>query len=114
MVRAGIFVAGFGLALFAFDLGPFGALAGIVLIGFGYAPIYPCLMHETPRRFDPATTRKVVGRQVASAYLGGMLLPPLIGLVAGRLGLWAVAPMAGLYLALLALDLWLLDRLTPP
>jgi fucose permease len=114
MVRAGLAVAGLGLGLFAIDLGPLAALTGIVFIGLGYAPIYPCLMHETPRRFDAATTRKVVGRQVASAYLGGMLLPPLIGLAAGSFGLWAVAPMAGLYLALLALDLWLLDRLTPP
>jgi len=49
---------------------------------------------------------------VASAYLGGAILPPLVGLVAGRFGLWAVAPMVGLYLAAMAVSVAALDART--
>lgn len=112
MVRIGFGLAAVGLLVFGLDLGPLASLIGIALTGLGYAPIYPCLMHETPRRFDRETTRRVVGRQVASAYLGGAILPPLVGLVAGRLGLWAVAPMVGLYLAAMAASVVALDART--
>lgn len=112
MVRLGFGLAAVGLLVFGLDLGPLASLVGIALTGLGYAPIYPCLMHETPRRFDRATTRRVVGRQVASAYLGGAILPPLVGLVAGRFGLWTVAPMVGLYLATMALSVASLDART--
>lgn len=114
MVRIGIFLAGVGVVLFAAPLGVVGALLGICLIGLGYAPVYPCLMHETPRRFDAETAAKVIGRQVAFAYLGGMILPPLIGVVAGQLGLFVVAPAVGVLLAALALTVIVLDRKTLP
>lgn len=112
MVRLGFGLAAVGLLVFGLDLGPLASLVGIALTGLGYAPIYPCLMHETPRRFDRETTRRVVGRQVASAYLGGAILPPLVGLVAGRLGLWTVAPLVGLYLAAMAASVVALDART--
>jgi fucose permease len=114
MVHAGISLAGVGVILFAAPLGAGGAIAGVSLIGLGFAPIYPCLMHETPRRFDSETAAKVIGRQVAFAYLGGMVLPPVIGLAAGQIGLFVVAPAVGALLVLLAVSVVLLDRQTPP
>jgi len=69
-------------------------------------------MHETPRRFDPETTRKVVGRQVASAYLGGMVLPPALGLAAAWFGTGAVGPGVLVYVILMGLVVVALDRLT--
>ncbi len=112
MVRLGLGTAAVGVALFALPLGPIAAAAGLALAGLGYAPVYPCLMHETPRRFDPETTRKVVGRQVASAYLGGMVLPPALGLAAAWLGTGAVGPGVLLYIALMSVAVLALDRLT--
>jgi len=112
MVRLGLGTAAFGVALFSLPLGPGAAAAGLALAGFGYAPVYPCLMHETPRRFDPETTRKVVGRQVASAYLGGMVLPPALGLAAAWFGTGAVGPGVLVYVILMGLVVVALDRLT--
>jgi len=112
MARAGLATAAAGVALFSLPLGPVAAAAGLALAGFGYAPVYPCLMHETPRRFDPETTRKVVGRQVASAYLGGMVLPPALGLAAAWLGTAAVGPGVLAYIALMLVAVLALDRLT--
>jgi fucose permease len=112
MARAGLATAALGVALFSLPLGPVAAAAGLAIAGLGYAPVYPCLMHETPRRFDPETTRKVVGRQVASAYLGGMVLPPALGLAAAWLGTAAVGPGVLVYIALMLVVVLALDRLT--
>lgn len=113
LVRAGILTALCGAALFALRGMPeLVALAGLVLLGLGCAPIYPSLMHEATRRFDADTARRVIGRQVAFAYVGCALGPAALGLLGGQLGLWAVMP--AVCLALLAL-LWMtarLDRVT--
>lgn len=113
LVRLGVLVAMAGALLFAWPgLPPLLSLAGLVLLGLGCAPIYPSLMHETTRRFDAATARRVVGRQVAFGSGGGALGPAALGLVGAQLGLGAIMPAVLLALALLlALSAWL-DRVT--
>lgn len=66
------------------------AALGLALIGLGCAPIYPCMLHETPRRFGEAAAQSLMGLQMASAYLGSTLVPPLIGLLAPALSLWVL------------------------
>ena len=88
------------------------SLAGLVLLGLGCAPVYPSLMHETTRRFDPDTTRTVVGRQVAFACLGGALGPASLGLLGATFGLAAIMPAVCLALVVLLLLSWCLDRVT--
>lgn len=65
---------------------PFGmqalSLAGLVLIGLGCAPVYPCLIHSTPAHFGADKSQAVIGVQMASAYVGTCLMPPLFGLLA--------------------------------
>jgi fucose permease len=80
--------------------------AAFALLGFALAPIYPLLMHETPRRFEPATARVMVGYQVAAGGVGIALVPWVMGLLAERSSLLAVPPA----LCLLALVLLLLRR----
>jgi fucose permease len=96
LVRFGTGIALVGGILFAlagFLPGlPALSILGLALLGLGCAPIYPCLMHETPRRYDRETARVVVGRQVAFAYIGGALVPPAFGLLAAAAGLEAVMP----------------------
>jgi len=40
------------------------------LVGFGFGPVFPCLMHETARRYSPEATTKLVGYQVAAVGVG--------------------------------------------
>jgi fucose permease len=109
LVRAGILTALVGAALVAVRGVPNGvALLGLVLLGLGCAPIYPSLMHEATRRFDADTARRVIGRQVAFAYVGCALGPAALGLLGSYLGLWAIMP--AVCLALLGL-LWMTSRL---
>lgn len=60
------------------------ALVGFILIGIGFAPIYPCIIHSTPANFGAENSGAIIGIQMASAYAGGAFMPPVYGLL-GRL-----------------------------
>lgn len=62
-------------------------LLGICLIGFGCAPIYPAMLHETPERFGQRIAQQIMGIQMAIAYTGSVVLPPLFGFLAPKLGM---------------------------
>ena len=85
MIRLGEGIVAAGAAAFLLPLGGVGALAGLVLIGLGCAPIYPCIIHSTPDHFGADRSQAVIGVQMASAYVGTCLMPPLFGLIAARL-----------------------------
>lgn len=62
-------------------------LYGLLIIGLGSAPIYPSLIHSTPELFGPTRSQSIIGAQMASAYVGNILIPPLFGFLADRLGI---------------------------
>ena len=113
LVRLGIAVASVGAVLFG--LGALSAplsLAGLILLGLGCAPIYPCLMHETARRFDAATADKVIARQVGFAYVGAAVIPAGLGYLAATAGLGAIMPAVLAALLILLLMSEALNRIT--
>lgn len=112
LIRGGLCVALLGIALLCISGWPPLAFAGLLLLGAGCAPVYPALMHETPRRFDPATTVKVIGWQVAAANIGASVLPAGFGVLAAALGLEAVFPAIACFLVLLLVGSVQLDRVT--
>jgi fucose permease len=76
-------------------------LAGFVLVGFGCAPIYPCMLHETPNRFGAEHAQGIMGFQMAVAYVGSTLLPPVFGLVASFTSLGLLPVFLVVYTGLL-------------
>ncbi len=60
------------------------ALAGILLAGLGCAPIYPCIINSTPVAFGADKSQAMIGVQMACAYTGSLIMPPLFGFVANR------------------------------
>ena len=82
MVRLGETVILCGIALFLLAPGTEVILVGAVMMGLGCAPIYPALLHETPVNFGKEHSQALMGIQMASAYVGITLMPPLFGLVA--------------------------------
>ena len=60
-------------------------LSGLVIVGLGCAPVYPSIIHATPDNFGPQNSQAIVGVQMASAYTGSTLAPPLFGLIANSL-----------------------------
>lgn len=63
------------------------ALIGLILIGLGCAPIYPCIIHSTPEHFGADKSQALIGVQMASAYVGTCLMPPLFGLIANHISI---------------------------
>jgi fucose permease len=57
-------------------------LPAFFLIGLGCAPIYPSLLHETPKNFGSEKSQAIMGIQMASAYIGTTFMPPLFGRLA--------------------------------
>lgn len=84
VVALGATVALGGATLFIFAKTEWLAALALGAIGVGFAPIYPGLMHEVPRRFAPAAAQTVIGRQSGTAYLGMALLPAALGWLAQR------------------------------
>ena len=76
-----------GIAVMFLPLGASISLAGFVLIGLGCAPIYPCLIHATPGYFGADKSQAIIGIQMASAYMGTSLMPPLFGLLAQHISI---------------------------
>lgn len=85
MVRLGQGVAAAGIVLLLLPLGGITPLLGLILIGLGCAPIYPCIIHSTPEHFGAEKSQAIIGVQMASAYVGTCLMPPLFGLIANHI-----------------------------
>ena len=68
------------------------AFAAFLVIGFGCAPIYPCIIHSTPANFGAENSGAIIGIQMASAYVGSTFIPPLFGLFGNGVG-FSVMPV---------------------
>ena len=82
MIRLGLGLIGCGVVILFLPLGTVASLAGFVIIGLGCAPIYPCIIHSTPAHFGADKSQAIIGVQMACAYVGSCLMPPLFGLLA--------------------------------
>ena len=74
-----------GIIIMCLPLGHQVSLIGLVTIGLGCAPIYPCIIHSTPTNFGKNKSQAVIGVQMASAYVGNLLMPPLFGIIANHI-----------------------------
>lgn len=88
LIRGGQFIIGIGALLMLLFDQTYLNLLGLTLIGIGCAPIYPSMLHETPVRFGRNNSGKLIGAQMAFAYLGSTLTPPAFGLFSEMVGLW--------------------------
>ncbi len=83
IIRLGLSLIGLGvLAILIPSTPQIIPLTGLVIIGLGCAPVYPAIIHETPANFGVENSQAVIGIQMAGAYVGATVMPPLFGLVA--------------------------------
>lgn len=102
LIRAGQVTAIAGAVLLLLPLHSYLSLIGLIVIGLGLAPIFPCLLHETPARFGKAQSSRIMGYQMAVAYTGTTILPPLFGIVAAQISI-GLLPVVILLFALIML-----------
>ena len=88
MIRLGTAILFLGvLLLLVPGLPEAAALLGCVILGLGCAPVYPSIIHATPANFGAENSQAIIGVQMASAYMGSTIAPPLFGFLAARVGL---------------------------
>jgi fucose permease len=86
------------------------SLAGVAVVGFAIAPIFPGLVSGTSARVSPSHAANTIGMQISAAGLGGTGLSALAGVLANRFSLeiipvylvTAIVVLFGLY----TLSMW--------
>lgn len=111
MIRAGLFISILGAVLFALPVKAL-ILSGIIFIGLGCAPVFPCMVHETPRRFGNSQSGIITGYQVGMSYLSGVVIIPLIGLLAGQVSLYTIPSCVIIFAVLTLIVTELLNQVT--
>ena len=87
LIRLGQAIVVAGIIAMLLPFGNIVALAGFILIGLGCAPIHPCIIHSTPENFGIHNSQAIIGVQMASAYVGNIIMPPLFGIIADRISI---------------------------
>lgn len=85
MIRLGEVIIGIGILVMFLPFGQSLSLTGLILIGLGCAPVYPCVIHSTPAHFGADKSQAIIGIQMACAYVGTCLMPPVFGLIANHI-----------------------------
>lgn len=85
MIRLGQVLIAVGILIMFLPFGQALSLVGLIVIGLGCAPIYPCIIHSTPTHFGADKSQAIIGIQMASAYVGTLLMPPVFGLIANHI-----------------------------
>ena len=75
----------------------FVSVISLFLIGLGVAPFYPNFSFLTPKHFGEKNSQKAMGMQMASAFIGIVVFPSLMGILSSAFSL-AIYPI---YLAVL-------------
>lgn len=88
MIRIGLGIIALGLVIVILPFSSeFLPLVGLVLIGLGCAPIYPSIIHATPGNFGKENSQAIIGIQMASAYIGSTIIPPIFGFLANYISI---------------------------
>lgn len=79
LIRLGLMIVSGGLIMMFVAEEVMFLRLGMILMGLGLAPLYPAMMHETPRRFKEDLATRLIGYQVGIAYGGGMIITAGLG-----------------------------------
>ena len=101
MIRIGQALITAGIALVLVPGDDRALAAGLVLLGFGCAPIYPSIIHATPARFGTDTALALTGMQMAFAYVGSLAMSPLFGVIAEAVGTWIYPAYLAVFLVVM-------------
>ncbi|MCL2578438.1 MAG: MFS transporter [Oscillospiraceae bacterium] len=89
IIRIGMVLGLAGTVMLIFS----SSLFGMALVGLGFAPIFPCLLHDCARRFGPQIVTRLIGYQVAAFSMGVAILTSLKGTIMAGTSLEALFPM---------------------
>lgn len=90
LIKLGLTSIFFGILLLLLPLSSSKIPVALSLIGLGCAPIYPAMLHQTPRLFGKENSQAMMGVQMAFAYIGSTFMPPFFGLIAEYIGIFTL------------------------
>ncbi len=70
------------IVLFALPVNLAVTAVGLFMIGFSIGPVYPNLVHLTPKNFGDDIAQSVMGYQQTLTYIGIMVFPSIFGILA--------------------------------
>lgn len=108
MIRVGQKIILLGVIVVFLPLSELVSVAGFIIIGLGCAPVYPCIIHSTPKIFGADKSQALIGVQMASAYVGSLSMPAVFGLLANHI---TVALLPVYLLVILVLMIFMYERL---
>lgn len=111
MINLGIcvIIAGVIMIILPFGRNDF-ALLGLVVIGLGAAPVYPCIIHSTPANFGEENSQALVGVQMASAYVGTTLASPVFGFLADNISVSLYPFYLAIFAVLMMVMTWKMNK----
>lgn len=107
MIILGEFLILIGIILMIIPAINIVSLIGFIIIGLGCAPIYPSIIHSTPYNFGAENSQAIIGVQMASAYVGTSIMPPLFGYIANHISI-SLLPF---YLILILILMFIMHKL---
>lgn len=87
LIRMGTAMVAVGIGLLFIPFHSVFALCGFAVIGLGCAPIFPCIIHMTPDVFGKDKSQAMIGVQMAFAYVGFLVMPPMFGVIAEKISI---------------------------
>lgn len=81
MIRLGIITSFVGMIILALPLGNI-SISGLLLIGIGFGPIFPSILHSVPDRFGKEYSADITGFHMGGAYGIGFGVQLIFGFVA--------------------------------
>lgn len=111
MIRLGQSIIAVGVLAIILPFGKEIAMAGIVIVGLGCAPVYPCIIHSTPEHFGADKSQAIIGVQMACAYIGSCFMPPLFGVIANNISAGLFAPYIAVILVLMVYSMERLNKI---
>ena len=107
MIRGGAISAFFGIIILALPLGK-ASLVGFFLIGTGFGPIFPSVLHSVPERFGATYSADITGYHMGGAYALGFTMQMIFGFLATATS-FTITPFV---LIALCICLYLLNEVT--
>ena len=104
MIRSGMVLIVLGIIFLILPFNVILSYIGLIIIGLGCAPIYPCIIHSTPSLFGENKSQAIIGVEMASAYIGTCIMPPIFGLLANYISL----KLYPFYMLLLLIVMWIM------
>ncbi|RCX16900.1 fucose permease [Anaerobacterium chartisolvens] len=84
LIRIGTVLIIVGVVFMLLPLPVVVTICALIVIGIGLAPIYPSMLHQTPVYFGKGNAQATMGLQMAFAYSGTTLMPPVLGQLFSR------------------------------